>query len=92
MPIATDIDPALLERAREATGIEDTRELLNEGPRLLVTLRRQESILELRGAIGWEGDLQRVAARPGLRRCWLTAQSGLICFVSARRPRPGRAA
>ncbi|MEA3400212.1 MAG: type II toxin-antitoxin system VapB family antitoxin [Armatimonadota bacterium] len=60
MPIATDLDEALIERAREATGIEDTRELLDEGLRLLIRARKQARALQLRGAISWEGDLDEM--------------------------------
>ncbi len=57
MPIATEIDQGLLARAREATGIEDTRELLNAGLRRLIRTKKQERILELRGQVDWQGDL-----------------------------------
>ncbi len=57
MQTATEVDASLVERAREATGIEDMRDLVNEGLRLLVKTRRQVRALALRGQIDWQGDL-----------------------------------
>ncbi|MBD3291426.1 MAG: type II toxin-antitoxin system VapB family antitoxin [Armatimonadia bacterium] len=57
MQTVTDIDQELVRRAGEETGIEDLQELLNAGLERLIRGSRQKRILELRGKIDWQGDL-----------------------------------
>ena len=52
-----EIDDALMREALKVTGLKSKRQTVEEGLRLLVQLRRQASIRELRGTVQWEGDL-----------------------------------
>lgn len=52
-----DIDDELMARARELGGFETKKETVEEGLKLLIAMKRQESIRALRGAMHWEGDL-----------------------------------
>jgi Arc/MetJ family transcription regulator len=58
-----EIDDALMEQARAATGLPTKKQVVEEGLRLLVRLKRQEAILALGGRVAWEGDLD--ASRAG---------------------------
>ena len=52
-----EIDDDLMREVLTETGLKTKREAVEEGLRLLVRIRRQESIRELRGKVQWEGDL-----------------------------------
>jgi Arc/MetJ family transcription regulator len=56
------LDDALVRKARKLTGIKTTQELLNHALQELVRLRKQREILNLRGRIHWEGDLDSLRA------------------------------
>ncbi len=51
------LDEALIERARQLTGIKTKREVIQEALRTLIQLREQEQVRQLRGKLHWEGDL-----------------------------------
>lgn len=51
------LDEALVARAKSLTGIKTTRRVIEEALRLLVRLREQSQVRELRGRLHWEGDL-----------------------------------
>lgn len=51
------IDDALIAEAMRLTGLKTKRATVEEALRLLVDLRGQRAIRELRGKIPWEGDL-----------------------------------
>ena len=51
------LDETLVERAKALTGIKTTRALIDEALRLLVQLREQGEVRDLRGRLRWEGDL-----------------------------------
>jgi Arc/MetJ family transcription regulator len=51
------LDEALVERARQLTGITTKREVIHEALRTLIQMREQAQIRELRGKLRWEGDL-----------------------------------
>ncbi len=57
-----DIDDALMARALKATGLPSKRAVVEEGLRKLVQLKAQEAMLELRGKIDWDGDLNKSRA------------------------------
>jgi Arc/MetJ family transcription regulator len=40
-----------------ATGLKTKREVVEEGLRMLLRLKRQEEIRRLRGQVTWQGDL-----------------------------------
>lgn len=54
-----DIDDGLMAEALAASGLRTKREVVEEGLRTLIRLRRQEEIRAARGALQWEGDLER---------------------------------
>ena len=51
------LDETLVERAKSLTGIKTTRGVIDEALRMLVRLREQGQMAELRGRLRWEGDL-----------------------------------
>ena len=54
------IDDKLMERALEMSGLKTKREAVEEGLKLLIKRSAQRKILELRGKIHWEGDLDEM--------------------------------
>ncbi len=52
-----DLDDELVERAKELTGLDTKRAVVDEALRLLVRLREQEGVKSLRGKLKWEGNL-----------------------------------
>jgi Arc/MetJ family transcription regulator len=51
------IDDALIERARQLTGIKTKSQIVREALRTLIQLREQEAVRSLRGKLQWEGNL-----------------------------------
>ena len=51
------IDNSLMQRAMKATGLSTKKAVVEEGLRLLIKVKRQESIRRLRGKIEWVGNL-----------------------------------
>lgn len=51
------IDDELMDDALEVTGLKTKREAVELALKLLIKLKRQESIRNLRGKLKWEGDL-----------------------------------
>jgi Arc/MetJ family transcription regulator len=54
------IDDQLIGEAMRATGLSTKRAVVEEALRTLVRLKRQEKILDLRGKLHWEGDLDEM--------------------------------
>jgi len=54
------IDDDLMDEALKASGLTTKKEVVEQGLRLLVRLKKQQSIRELRGKIKWEGDLDEM--------------------------------
>jgi len=52
------IDDRLLAQAQRLTGLSTTREILEEGLKLLVRLKQQEKVKAWRGKLRWDGDLE----------------------------------
>ncbi len=52
------IDDELMKRAMRASGAKTKREAVKAGLRLLVTIRQQSKMRELRGKLRWQADLQ----------------------------------
>ncbi len=52
------IDDKLMADALKASGSQTKKEVVEEGLKLLVKLRKQSDIKTLRGNIKWEGDLK----------------------------------
>jgi Arc/MetJ family transcription regulator len=51
------LDDALIDRARQLTGIKTKREVVHEALRTLIQLREQAEVRSLYGKLKWEGDL-----------------------------------
>jgi Arc/MetJ family transcription regulator len=51
------LDESLVEKAKVLTGIKTTRAVIDEALRLLIQLRGQSQVRDLRGRLRWEGDL-----------------------------------
>ncbi len=57
-----DIDDALMAQALAVSGLATKRATVEEGLRLLVQLKAQDRVRELRGKLHWEGDLEESRA------------------------------
>jgi Arc/MetJ family transcription regulator len=53
-----DIDDKLMEAVLAETGLSTKRAAVEEGLKLLLQVRRQGRIRELRGKIDWQGNLE----------------------------------
>ena len=54
-----EIDDELIAQAMKSTGAKTKRAAVEEGLRLLVRLKAQSSIRDLRGKVKWEGNLEK---------------------------------
>ncbi len=52
------IDDKLMKRAMRASGAKTKREAVERGLKMLVALKRQQTIRRYRGKLKWEGDLE----------------------------------
>jgi Arc/MetJ family transcription regulator len=52
------LDDELVSKCRKATGIETLRALIDHALRELLRHERQKKVLELKGTVHWEGDLE----------------------------------
>ena len=52
------LDDKLVEKCQKATGIKTRRALIDHALHELLRHERQKKILELKGAVQWEGDLK----------------------------------
>ena len=57
MKISIDIDDTLMADALQATGLEAADQVIELALKMLIQLKRQETIKTLRGKLPWEGDL-----------------------------------
>lgn len=55
-----DIDDELIGKAMVLTGLRTKKAVVDEALKLLVQLRAQEKLRDLRGKIHWEGDLDEM--------------------------------
>ncbi|MGZ8996332.1 MAG: type II toxin-antitoxin system VapB family antitoxin [Rhodospirillales bacterium] len=53
-----EIDDDLMHEALQSSGLATKRAVVEEGLRLLIRLKRQESVRSLFGQVRWEGDLE----------------------------------
>ncbi len=51
------IDDQLMNDALKFSGLNTKREVVAEGLKILIKLRKQENIKKFRGKLNWEGDL-----------------------------------
>lgn len=54
------IDDELMAKAMKASGLQTKKEVVEQGLKLLVRLKSQQAIRELRGKVRWEGDLNEM--------------------------------
>ncbi len=59
------LDEALIEQAKQLTGIRTTRGVIEEALRTLVQLRMQGQMRDLRGKLHWEGELSALREARG---------------------------
>jgi len=52
------IDDDLMDEALKVSGLKTKKAAVQEGLKLLVQRKKQESIKDLRGKLHWEGDLE----------------------------------
>jgi Arc/MetJ family transcription regulator len=52
------IDDDLMNEALKVSGLKTKKDAVEEGLKLLVQRRKQESIKDLRGKLYWKGDLE----------------------------------
>ena len=55
-----EIDEKLMEEAKKASGLTTKKATVEEGLRLILTLKKQKRIKEFRGKMKWEGDLDKM--------------------------------
>ena len=57
------IDDKLMANAFKATGLTTKKDVVEQGLKLLVMRKKQQSIRNLRGKVTWEGDLDEMRGR-----------------------------
>lgn len=62
------IDDNLMSDALKASGLKTKKEVVEEGLKALIKLRKQENIRSLQGRLTWEGDLDSMRADKDSRR------------------------
>lgn len=55
-----EIDESLIKEAMQASGLTTKKATVEEGLRLIISLKKQEGIKSLRGKVKWEGDLDKM--------------------------------
>lgn len=55
-----DIEESLMKEAMEASGLTTKKATVEEGLRLIISLKKQEGIKSPRGRVKWEGDLGKM--------------------------------
>ena len=58
------IDDQLMDEALLVSGYKTKREAVEEGLKLLIAMKKQAKIRELRGKLSWEGDLDAMRTKP----------------------------
>jgi Arc/MetJ family transcription regulator len=59
-----EVHDALIADALQRTGLDKTDPVIELALRMLVQVKRQETIKALRGKLNWEGDLDRMRTDP----------------------------
>jgi Arc/MetJ family transcription regulator len=55
-----EIEESLIKEAMKASGLTTKKATVEEGLRLIISLKKQEGIKSLRGKVKWEGDLDQM--------------------------------
>jgi|YNPNPStandDraft_1061719.scaffolds.fasta_scaffold48056_3 Arc/MetJ family transcription regulator len=74
------LDDTLVEQAKALTGIKTTRGVIDEALRVLIRLRQQGQVAELRGRLRWEGDL--AALREGRSNAYAVTAEGPASYAA----------
>ena len=74
------LNETLVEQAKILTGIKTTRGVIDEALRLLIQLREQSQVAELRGRLRWEGDL--AALREGRTNAYAVTAEGPASYAA----------
>ena len=61
------IDEAMVDKAKRATGIKTTREVVHVALRELLRHERLKEFRKLRGQVDWQGDLEQMRRGRALR-------------------------
>jgi len=59
------IDDQLMSQALELSGLKTKKETVEEALRLLIAMKRQDSIWQFRGKLNWVGDIDVMREDPG---------------------------
>ena len=51
------VDDQLMDQALRLSGLKTKKQAVEEGLRLLIAMKKQESIRQFRGKLTWQGDL-----------------------------------
>ena len=54
------IDDKLMSLALKTTGLKTKKEVVEEGLKMLLKIRRQSQLKSLRGKLHWEGDIDKM--------------------------------
>jgi len=55
-----EIEESLIREAMKVSGLTTKKAIVEEGLRLIISLKKQEGIKSLRGKVKWEGDLDKM--------------------------------
>jgi len=56
------IDDKLMDTALKLTGLKTKKEVVEEGLKTLISVRKQTKLKSLRGKLRWEGDIEKMRA------------------------------
>lgn len=62
MRINIEIDDDLMDEALNVSGFKTKKETIEEGLKLLIQQKKQDSIKSLRGKLRWEGNIDEMRA------------------------------
>ncbi len=54
------IDDKLMDEALKLTGLKTKKEVVEEGLKTLILIRKQAKLKSLRGKLKWEGDIEKM--------------------------------
>ena len=54
------IDDKLMKLALESTGLRTKKEVVEEGLKALIQIKKQSNLKSLRGQLNWEGDIEKM--------------------------------
>ncbi len=54
------IDDKLMNMALKTTGLKTKKEVVEEGLKVLISIKKQAKLKSLRGKLKWEGDIEKM--------------------------------